>query len=94
MNFNNIVIMLGNVHFAGKTFDTIDPRSGKVIAEVSEGGQDDIDLSVKAAREAFDHGKWPRMSGYVRILSIAPSLSPLIYSPPPFTRLPFLNLDY
>ena len=26
-----------------------------------------MDLAVKAAREAFDHGPWPRMSGAVSI---------------------------
>ncbi|KAF5199502.1 Aldehyde dehydrogenase protein [Thalictrum thalictroides] len=51
---------------SGKTFETIDPRSGEVIARVAEGDKEDIDLSVKAAREAFDHGKWPRMSGFDR----------------------------
>ncbi|XP_073526483.1 uncharacterized protein [Phyllobates terribilis] len=51
---------------SGRTFDTIDPRNGEVIAKVSEGDKDDVDLAVKAAREAFDHGPWPRMSGYQR----------------------------
>lgn len=50
----------------GKTFETRDPRTGDVITNVAEGDKEDIDLAVKAAREAFDHGKWPRMSGYVR----------------------------
>ncbi|MCL7046473.1 hypothetical protein MKW94_007123, partial [Papaver nudicaule] len=49
-----------------KTFETIDPRSGEVITRVAEGDKEDVDLAVKAAREAFDHGKWPRMSGYER----------------------------
>ncbi|KAI3995961.1 hypothetical protein MKX01_037458 [Papaver californicum] len=51
---------------SGKTFETIDPRSGEVITRVAEGDKEDVDLAVKAAREAFDHGKWPRMSGYER----------------------------
>ncbi|KAF9615540.1 hypothetical protein IFM89_024388 [Coptis chinensis] len=50
----------------GKTFETIDPRSGEVIARVAEGDKEDVDLAVTAAREAFDHGKWPRMSGFDR----------------------------
>ncbi|XP_072955484.1 aldehyde dehydrogenase family 2 member C4-like [Typha angustifolia] len=52
--------------FSGKTFETIDPRSGEVIAKMAEGDVEDVNLAVKAAREAFDHGKWPRMSGYER----------------------------
>ncbi|XP_026448759.1 aldehyde dehydrogenase family 2 member C4-like [Papaver somniferum] len=51
---------------SGKTFETIDPRTGEVITRVAEGDKEDVDLAVKAAREAFDHGKWPRMSGYER----------------------------
>ncbi|GAB2216571.1 hypothetical protein Droror1_Dr00024346, partial [Drosera rotundifolia] len=42
-----------------------DPRNEEVIARVSEGDKEDIDLAVKAAREAFDHGPWPRMPGIV-----------------------------
>lgn len=56
-------------NLAGKRFETIDPRSGEVIAKVAEGDKEDLDLAVKAAREAFDHGKWPRMSGSVSSLS-------------------------
>ncbi|KAF6169598.1 hypothetical protein GIB67_003966 [Kingdonia uniflora] len=51
---------------SGKTFETIDPRTGEVIAKVAEGDKEDIDLAVKAARNAFDHGKWSRMSGFER----------------------------
>jgi acyl-CoA reductase-like NAD-dependent aldehyde dehydrogenase len=50
----------------GATFETIDPRTGDVIARISEGAKQDIDIAVKAAREAFDSGPWPRMSGFVR----------------------------
>ncbi|KAI0524040.1 hypothetical protein KFK09_003404 [Dendrobium nobile] len=51
---------------SGKTFGTRDPRTGDVVAEVAEGDKEDVDIAVKAAREAFDHGKWPRMSGFDR----------------------------
>lgn len=51
---------------SGKTFETRDPRTGDVIANIAEGGKEDIDLAVKAARQAFDHGKWPRMPGFER----------------------------
>ncbi|KAK9947720.1 hypothetical protein M0R45_003332 [Rubus argutus] len=48
---------------SGKTFETIDPRTGEVIIRVAEGDKEDVDLAVKAARTAFDHGRWPRMPG-------------------------------
>ncbi|WOL14025.1 aldehyde dehydrogenase family 2 member C4 [Canna indica] len=51
---------------SGKTFETVDPRTGEVIAKIAAGDKEDVDLAVKAAREAFDHGKWPRMSGFER----------------------------
>ncbi|KAK8595619.1 hypothetical protein V6N13_000324 [Hibiscus sabdariffa] len=51
---------------SGKTFDTFDPRTGEVIAKVSLGDAEDVDLAVKAARHAFDYGPWPRMSGSER----------------------------
>ncbi|TYG64016.1 hypothetical protein ES288_D06G075000v1 [Gossypium darwinii] len=51
---------------SGKTFDTIDPRTGEVITKVSLGDREDVDLAVKAARHAFDYGPWPRMSGSER----------------------------
>ncbi|XP_010250355.1 PREDICTED: aldehyde dehydrogenase family 2 member C4-like [Nelumbo nucifera] len=51
---------------SGKTFETIDPRNEEVIAQVAEGDKEDVDLAVQAAREAFDHGKWPRMTGFER----------------------------
>ena len=59
---------------AGKTFETRDPRTGEVIANIAEGDKADVDLAVKAAREAFDNGPWPRMSGYVRRNSTHPFL--------------------
>ena len=43
---------------SGKTFDTINPATGEVIAQVAEGDAADVDLAVKAARKAFDYGPW------------------------------------
>ncbi|KAM4125234.1 hypothetical protein ACB094_01G293500 [Castanea mollissima] len=51
---------------SGKTFETIDPRTEEAITRVAEGDEEDIDLAVKAAREAFDNGPWPRLSGFGR----------------------------
>ncbi|XP_045822526.1 aldehyde dehydrogenase family 2 member C4-like [Trifolium pratense] len=51
---------------SGATFETIDPRTEEVIARISEGAKEDIDIAVKAAREAFDSSPWPRMSGEAR----------------------------
>lgn len=39
-----------------------------MITRVSEGDKEDVDLAVKAARQAFEHGPWPRLPGCVRPL--------------------------
>jgi acyl-CoA reductase-like NAD-dependent aldehyde dehydrogenase len=43
---------------SGKTFDTIDPSTGEVLAKVAEGGAADIDRAVAAARKAHESGVW------------------------------------
>lgn len=51
---------------SGKTFPTLDPRTGNVIAHVAEGDSEDINRAVSAARKAFDEGPWPKMTAYER----------------------------
>lgn len=51
---------------SGKTFPTLDPRTGDVIAQVSEGDAEDINRAVAAARKAFDEGPWPKLTAYER----------------------------
>ncbi len=46
----------------GKSFITINPATGKPLAEVAEGDAADVDKAVAAARQAFEKGPWPRMS--------------------------------
>jgi acyl-CoA reductase-like NAD-dependent aldehyde dehydrogenase len=51
---------------SGSELDVYDPTSEKVIASVAAAGADDVDRAVVAARDAFDHGPWPRMSPAAR----------------------------
>ncbi|MQL75576.1 hypothetical protein Taro_007938 [Colocasia esculenta] len=51
---------------SGNTFETVDPRTGEVLATVAAGDKADVDLAVKAARHAFDRGPWPRLAGRER----------------------------
>ena len=46
---------------SGKTFDTVNPATEEVIAQVAEGDKEDIDLAVDAARSQFDDGEWSKM---------------------------------
>jgi len=51
---------------SGKTFDSIDPATGEVLARVAEGDKADIDLAVRAARRAFESGPWSKMTASER----------------------------
>ena len=42
----------------GRTFATLDPSTGREIADVAQAGAADVELAVAAAREAFAEGPW------------------------------------
>jgi betaine-aldehyde dehydrogenase len=44
----------------GRTFDTVNPATGEVLAAVADAGLEDVQRAVAAARRAFDDGPWPR----------------------------------
>jgi aldehyde dehydrogenase (NAD+) len=50
---------------SGKTFDSVNPATGKVIAQLAEGGAEDIDRAVAAARTAFE-GPWSKFKPFDR----------------------------
>lgn len=50
---------------SGKTFETINPSTGEVLATVAEGDSEDIDRAVDAARRAFD-GPWSKFKPFQR----------------------------
>ncbi len=47
---------------SGKTFQTINPATEEVIADVAEADAPDIDAAVQAARGAFNHKSWRAIS--------------------------------
>ena len=49
----------------GKYFPTINPATGDILSEVAEAGVKDIDLAVKAARNAYKN-VWSKLSGAER----------------------------
>jgi 5-carboxymethyl-2-hydroxymuconic-semialdehyde dehydrogenase len=51
---------------SGGTFETLNPATNEVIAEVADGQAADVDAAVEAARRAFDEGPWPRMKAEQR----------------------------
>jgi aldehyde dehydrogenase (NAD+) len=51
---------------SGKTFDIHNPADESIIAKVQEADAADVEIAVKAAREAFDNGPWSRMAAFER----------------------------
>ena len=47
---------------SGRTFATPNPATGQTLARVAEGGAEDIDRAVRAARRAFEEGPWGKMT--------------------------------
>jgi gamma-glutamyl-gamma-aminobutyraldehyde dehydrogenase len=46
---------------SGKTFDTINPATRQVLAQVAACGPEDVDFAVQKARDAFEDGRWSRL---------------------------------
>jgi betaine-aldehyde dehydrogenase len=51
---------------SGATRDIIDPATGELVARVAEAGREDVVAAIAAAREAFDHGPWRKMTAQDR----------------------------
>ena len=50
----------------GKTFDTYNPYTGDVIAQVAEASAADVDRACRAARRAFESSTWRKMAAAER----------------------------
>lgn len=46
---------------SGRTFDTVNPATGAVLAQVAACGAEDVDFAVEKARDAFEAGHWSRL---------------------------------
>ena len=51
---------------SGNTFETTNPATGKVIANIAACNSEDVDHAVTKAREAFDQGHWSKLHPSVR----------------------------
>jgi len=47
---------------SGKTFDCVNPATGKILTQVAACDKEDVDVAVKIARAAFEGGKWSTMA--------------------------------
>ena len=54
----------------GRTFASVDPATGREIAQIAHGGAEDVARAVAGAREAFANGPWGSMpaSGRERLM--------------------------
>ncbi|HYB82769.1 MAG TPA: aldehyde dehydrogenase family protein, partial [Mycobacterium sp.] len=48
----------------------ISPHSEEAVGHVQVAGPEDVDAAVAAARHAFDHGPWPRLTHAERMATI------------------------
>ena len=48
----------------GQYFDAVDPSTGNILGRVAQGGADDVDKAVAAARKA--QGPWAKLPGHAR----------------------------
>jgi gamma-glutamyl-gamma-aminobutyraldehyde dehydrogenase len=46
---------------SGKTFETVNPATGAILAHVAACGPEDVDFAVAKARDAFEDGRWSRL---------------------------------
>ena len=51
---------------SGKTFQTQNPATEEVIADVAEGDAADVDAAVAAARDALENGPWATLDARER----------------------------
>jgi gamma-glutamyl-gamma-aminobutyraldehyde dehydrogenase len=63
LNFPTIAFINGQfqLYKSGKTFETINPATGKVITNIAACNSEDVDNAVVKAREAFDQGHWSKL---------------------------------
>ncbi|MFU8927018.1 aldehyde dehydrogenase [Acinetobacter puyangensis] len=47
---------------SGRTFETTNPATGKLIATITACDTQDVDIAVTAAKTAFEDGRWHRLS--------------------------------
>jgi betaine-aldehyde dehydrogenase len=44
----------------------VNPATGKTLTKVAEASKEQVETAIKAARQAFDKGPWPRMTALER----------------------------
>ena len=50
----------------GRTFPTTNPATEEEVIKIAEASEVDVNSAIQAARNAFDNGPWPKLSGHER----------------------------
>src|SRR5439155_27368408 len=51
---------------SGQKIDVMNPATGELLTTVERGEAADVDRAVKAARQAFESGPWPKLNASER----------------------------
>ncbi len=62
--FNHFIASKWQKPKASRWFDTFNPANGRKLARIAQGGQNDVDSAVRAARRA--HKEWAKLDGHIR----------------------------
>ncbi|WP_428523521.1 aldehyde dehydrogenase [Roseibium sp.] len=47
---------------SGKTFSSVNPATGETLADIAACSSEDVDFAVSKARDAFEDGRWSKLS--------------------------------
>jgi Aldehyde dehydrogenase family len=78
---------------SGKTFESINPATGEVLATVAEGDAEDINRAVAAARQAFE-GPWSKFKPYERQMLLLKLADLVEQHFDEFSRLDTLGMEF
>jgi len=77
---------------SGKTFPVLNPATNEVLTELAEASVEDVDRAVKAARQAFDGGPWPKLKTAERAKLIRRFAELLVKHAPELERIESLDV--
>jgi Aldehyde dehydrogenase family len=78
---------------SGKTFESINPATGEVLATVAQGDAEDINRAVAAARQAFE-GPWSKFKPYERQMLLLKLADLVEQHFDEFSRLDTLGMEF
>jgi len=90
--FITTALVDGKALAAASTFDSINPATGKRLAQVAACGEKEVDLAVQAARRSFNQGHWSRSSPRERQAKLLKLADLILYHRDELALLDSLNM--